>query len=490
MKYSKAFALLRGISKEQLKSLLGAVKNHKRPGLKKLFLTLTEALPEGEPESAEVFKIVFGKKYGKKEDYLLRNEYRLLYAWMLEELCQEGGQDKTDDISVIKFLLVSRIYDLFEEEFNAAWRKNTEKENVTVLLLLSDLNIEYHLSGKAQTLQNAITTADLCKQRIELLKTDFLRKVRTDEVRLKMAERVTSAYKDNMPSAFLLTVNLEELEASDSFAQYLRTRAQINFARGEEKIKLIKTILSRKEILHKYENNPEEATCRFLINLAQEHYFTSNFSDAVAFYKKAFGFYDKVSLPVKEVLVINYVLALMRNQRYSEAAHLAMTNDSLLLKSKILGSRSPFLLAALNLYERNPEGAEKFVDLESKNEGSEFYFHMRLVLSAVYYLRGNLDLAIRESINVDQAVNYELNHEPTLQTKVSKPIVSLFRRFYLTWQQIPGNDRSKSFEKLKNEVQQSINAFSDQSPNSILTEWLVQEINGMLNPGKKNKPLP
>ncbi len=479
MENSKVFTLLKGVTLSELKVLTQQIKTHKRKTLTKLFAVLSNNRTTYEPDSSKIFKSVFGKSYSKASDYLLRNEYRLLYHWLAEHLTVEsGGRSSENSLAFLQYLLNRTLYDLFEEDYKLAWKKAVQDDNTIHMLSLSDLNIRFHLQGKPQTLANAKITAELVGQRINILKQNVLRQIREEEVRLRMSERIISAY---MPNEKLTSttqhVNLEELEKDDLYAQYLSLRAMINASKGEAKIQHLNKIVQLEEVIKKYEPNPSEAMNRFWINLGQEHYLCKNYIQAVEYYSKAEDCIEILPLHLQESFVLNFTMALMRAEQFERAQKLAISYEKELLNSKLLAGRGPFLLSVLHLYVRNADNAEKYVTLETKKEGSEFYFFMRLVLSAVYYLRGNLDLALRESINVDQAINYELNHEQTLQTKISKPIVSVFRRFYSTLQRSTEAERDKQLRLLLTEIIELTTAGGEQSPNSVLTQWITREMN-------------
>lgn len=483
MKYSKVFTLLQGLPVKEVKRLKEKVKLHKRKTLAALFFELTKCSDKDEPEADVVFKSVFGKSYSKNQDYLLRNEYRLLYDWVLENLVSNiTPKDNASTIATLNMFLEMKLYELFSDELKAAWKKGVQTDDTLLLLQLSDLNIKYHIEGKPQSLANAEETAALSMQRIALLQSNLLREVRKEEIRMRMNERIISAYKPlREPYGVLQKIDLEHLEKNDLYAQYLSLRAQINLAKGSEKINLLKHILKNEFLIRKYEPNSNEAFCRFWVNLAQEYYLSSDFESAVQYYQKAEPQLAELPVSLQETFVLNYTLALMRNEQFEKARTLANSYSELLLNSKILASRSPFLLAVLHLYAKDADSAEKYVTLESKREGSEFYFFMRIVLSAVYYLRGDVELAVRESINIDQAVNYELNRDQTLQTKISKPIVSLFRKFYAAVQNPQKEERNKELKTLHKEMKKSFDVGNDQSPNSVLTQWLAKEITLVLN---------
>lgn len=486
MKYSKAFSLLQVLPPKDLEAVELSLKTAKRAGVKKLFDALKGSLNDGEPENAEVFKRVFGKKYSKQEDYLLRNEYRLLYERMQEVVLKkqhEGSEFESPEL--LAYLLKHRADELFEDEFAAAWKKAVEGDDVDVLVKLSDLNLQYHLVSKPQTLSNAERLTLLSSQRIELLQKKFLRDIRLEEIRLKLSERIISAYKNvEQPYLPLQVAALDRLEENDLYAKYLSKRAKINFAKGYEKIELVKSILTDEEIIRKYERNALEALCRFWLNIAQEYYINSDFAEAIPYFAKVYEHFNELPFAVQEPAILNYVLALMRNENLDTAIEVGRKHTNLLLQGKVISSRGPFLIAVLHLYARDADKAESYVNLEAKKEGSEFYFFMRLILSAVYYLRGEVGLASRECINVDQAINYEMNRDFTKQTEISKPIVAVFRRFYHVLQHSAPDKLREELVALSQQLKENMPGKSDQSPNSILTDWLRREVEQLLGSGK------
>lgn len=483
MKNSKAFTLLSGLPEKEKKHLSAEIKAHKRKSLVALFKLLANADLKEQPENHFVYKIIFKKSYAKKNDYLLRNEYRLLFEWLEDRICEDTGiheQQKT--ICLLKKFLQWRIYPLFEDEFKLRWQNAIKADDVTLLLQLSDVNIQYYLSGKAQSLHNAEMLIQLSAQRMALLKTHFLREIRKEEIRIKMGERVLAAYKpDSRFTEPLDLVSLKLLQEGDLFVQYLSLRAVINKSNGQQKINLLHQVLSNQTIIDKYEPEPKEAVCRFLINLAQEYYLLADFENAVKFYQRAYELEQYIALHVKETLVINYIMALLRNENFETASKLCQTHEAMLLNSTLLSGRSPFLIAVLHLHARQADKAEKFVRLETRKDGTEFYYFMRMVLSAVYYLRKQTDLALRETVNIDQAVNYELQREDKQQTQISKPIVSVFRKFYATLLNTTKDRLREELSGLQQEIFSALKNNNNQSPNSILTQWLHKEIDQLVN---------
>lgn len=459
------------------KSMAEKLKGHKRAQLFSLYTVLEKAISNSdEPTSEEVYKKVFDKKYEKEKDYLLRNEYRLLYEELKEAVSQDIHEPSYS--FYLQYLLDIGAYELFEEELSDAWKKTEAADDVVSLSVLADLKIKYLLNHKTQALTTAQELAALSNKRIAWIKTIALREVRQEEVRLKLAERLLQVYKQGFTKYVLSdTIDLAALEKEDAYAQYLSARAYINAARGDEKIKLLHQVLNKRDTIHKYEANAGEAICRFLINLAQEYYLQGNYSNAVKYFAEATTLIDEVPKPISGALAYNYVLVLMRAKKFEEAKSIAEQYRDHILTNKMHGGRGPFLFAALNIYAGNADEAERYIQLEAKKDGSEFYHFMRLALAIVYYLRKQADLALRECVNLDQAINYELNRDATLQTHITKPIISDFKKFYtIVYAKLPSNEYKVSLQKLLVELRQVPAIHGDQSPDSVLKQWLVMEV--------------
>lgn len=479
MKGSKAFSLIAHLPAKTRKAIGENLRNHKREQLFALYGLLEKASNKAEPESEEVYKKVFGKKYEKEKDYLLRNEYRLLYEELKELALLHASMPSAEQY--LQYLLGINAYELFEEELGDAFKKAEAADNVQQLAALSDLKITFLLNHKTQALGTAQELAALSRRRIAWLQTLALREIRKEEVRLKLSERLLQVYKqDFTPYELLGHIDLNQQEALDAYAPYLRKRAYINAARGEEKIALLLDVLKLQDVQRKYEGKNSEASCRFYINLAQEYYLLGKYDEARTNYAEAANYIDEVPLVLSGALAYNYVLVLMRLQQFDKAKQVAEAYREHILSSKMHGGRGCFLFALLSIYAGNADEAEQYIQLETKKDGSEFYHFMRLALAMTYYLRGDVELALRECINLDQAINYELNREATLQTHITKPIIADFRKFYtIINSKLPAKEHKAAIKKLHKELTEVAATHGDQSPDSVLKQWLVREIEKM-----------
>ncbi|MCS6933861.1 MAG: hypothetical protein NZM35_01745 [Chitinophagales bacterium] len=482
-RHSKLFMLLLSVPGEHTKWLAEQAVHLQKRSQHLLFKILFEHLPtQKEPDRASAFKFIFGKTYTKNKDYLLRNEYRLLYQWAKKSLSEKYIPYNARPYIYLEYLLHNSIYELFEEEYKAEWEKAINVDDSALLLELIDLNIQYHFTGKPQSLAISEQIKHLCIERLHWLQKHLLREIRKEELRLRLAERIIGAYNPRYVSETLpTTIELAELQKTDRHAQYISKKVSINGAQGLEKIYQIKALLKNTSLIKKYEPNYEGALCRFLVNIAIEYYLLNKIEHALNYFKKAEKYIVHASHDIVVTFAFNYSMSLLRAEQHHKSKEIAYTYKNVLLQNPLIKSRAYYLLCILELYAGNYEAAEEFIRLETKKEGTEFYYLMRLALSAVYYLRGDLDLAIRETINVEQAIHYELSKIKSAQTIIGKNISQYFRKFYHTLTHYVGRDRKPELEKLRNSIDEISKTENILSPNSILLHWLRNEITKLTN---------
>ncbi|MCS6818659.1 MAG: hypothetical protein NZ522_01820, partial [Chitinophagales bacterium] len=408
---SKLFLLLRSIPKSHLEWLKENALELKKSSQRTLFELMLEYLNnDDEPSHNIAFTKIFGKPYNKSKDYLLRNEYRLLYQWIKKTLSKKFVDEAVKEHSFLKYLLTNNLYDIFEEEYHLEWKEAVKSDDIDLLLQLSDLNIQFHINGKTQSLATAEEVRHLSIERINLLKKFFLREIRKEESRLRLAERIISAYKpEYAPHPSLDNIDLIEIENNDPQAHYISRKVAINAAHGLEKIKRIEALLEDTSLIKKYERNYEEAIFRFLANIAIEYYVMNKLQEALDSFKKAEEYIKYATSDLLPPFVFNYCMLLVRCSLFEIARNTAYKYKNILMENPVIRSRGYFLICILELYAGNHEAAENYILLETKKEGTEFYYLMRIALSAAYYLRGDIELAIRETINLEQAIHYELS---------------------------------------------------------------------------------
>ncbi len=433
---SKVYRALGQLAKPEMEELEHVLSTQKRASIYQLFALLKKPAQKQQPEPSkeDAFAAVYKKAYSKEDDYLLRNEYRLLFKEVVRFISTKEWNRQPEHRIKIKYLenlLHTEQYDLLEEEVNESLGTARKNNNLKFLLALYDMKIAYNIHSKPQSLANAEESLALATERAEMLQTELLRKLRMEEARIKMCERIIKAYRpDYEPIPFFDTVELMPLQQKDAYAQHLYKRAQINLVSPTDRIAVLKDIISEPDIIKQYEPEPDKSFGRFYATLAQEYYIQGDYENSFEYFALAMPLVKLLPADTRDAVVYNYLMALLKGGQQEKAATIAAQYKESMLRSPSMKNRAAFLFIMLYLFNRKPDEAEKHIDLESKADGTEFYYHMRLALSYVYYLRGQLELAERECNNLEQALNYELRKEGNSQVELNKTLNKMFRRFY------------------------------------------------------------
>lgn len=433
---SKTYRVLAQLSKQDIDELGAQLEKLKRNSVFKLFDQLKKPAQKGQPEPAKevLYAAIFGKRYSKEEDYLLRNEYRLLFKEVVKFVGTNEWHKQAEHhikIKYLEYLLRCEQYELLEEEINEAWGTAHKNRNIDLLLALYDLRVMFNINSKPQSLAVAEESLALSKERAKLIQFDLLRKLRMEETKTKMAERVIKAYKPSYKfEPFYGMIDLNALQGQDEYAQHLFKRAHVNLLPPNTRIDLLIEIIGEANLARKYEPEPDKTLGRFYAILAQEYYIKGEYQESFKYFDLALPLVKQLPSNTRDAFVYNYLMAMLKGGQEAKAAAVGKQYKEHMLKSPLLKNRAAFLFVMLHLFNKQVDEAERYIDLDSKHDGTEFYYHMRLALSFVYYLRGQLELAERECNNLEQALNYEMRKEGNSQTELNKTLNKMFRRFY------------------------------------------------------------
>lgn len=435
----KLYNLVKGISASDRLKLKEHLENTASSDSLKLFQLFMDGSDEDGSSDKfrdRVFETLYQTKYAKDKDYLLRNEFRILLQKLRvaipEVLMKKEVQETVQKSGLyFKWLIKHGFSDLAEEELNELFKKQEKAEDIDGMEITTDFLIDLQIHHKLQTLTAAEKNLDDCKRRIGLLKHKAIIDIRKEEIRLKHLERVMLSFKTDYALApFTHSISFDDAGSVSSFALYLRERAAANVAMGEEKIFYLKRILDQPELIEKYEDRPKEWFCRIYVNVALEYYLAGNYADAGEYFKLAYALVNEVTGPVREVLIYNYLYCLIKEGNFEVARQLSEIHQSELKKSGILGKKASLVFTMIYLSENHPEKAKKFLDLDEKQNVPEFHYSMRLANAAILYGNGKTEEALRECLNVDQAVNYMLRKDENSQIRLIKDCSTTFSRFF------------------------------------------------------------
>ncbi len=488
----KLYNLVKGISASDRLKLKENLENNASNDSMKLFQLFVDGRDEDGSSDLfrdRVFETLYQTKYTKDKDYLLRNEFRVLLQKLRiaipEVLMKKEVQETVQkDGLYLKWLIRQGFSDLAEEELVELLKKQEKAEDVDGMEVTTNFLIDLQIHHKLQTLPAAEKNIEDCKKRIELLKHRAIIDIRKEEIRLKHLERVMLSFKtDYVLTPFTDSISFNEVGLFSSLAQYLRERAAANVAMGEEKIFYLKRILAQPELIEKYEDRPKEWFCRIYVNIALEYYLAGNYADASEYFELAYTLVNEVTGPVREVLIYNYLYCLIKEGNFEVARQLSEMHQNELKKSGILGKKASLVFTMIYLSENHPEKAKKFLDLDEKQNVPEFHYSMRLANAAILYWSGKTEEALRECLNVDQAVNYMLRKDENSQIRLIKECSSTFNRFFKILLECPDQKTVKSQLKtfLLDLEKIMANEGKASSYGSVLNIWIAREASRKIN---------
>jgi hypothetical protein len=488
----KIKSLIKGCSKSELADIkqaiaLDASKNSI------VLLNLLAEVSESESETSEfkkrVFKEIFSNEYSKEKDYLLRNEYRILLARLriliptlfckkeLNSLILQSGL-------FVDWLKQKGLIELAEEELAEEYRKYKKSNDSKPLLRVQDQIGNLRVHYLTQTRFSCETQINDSLERIEQLKIHALEEIRREEIRLKHAERVLLSYdKKYVPLPYETTIDLEQLTLKSELAKYLHLRAIANVSTGKTKIDSLMELISNQDQIKRFEPKPGESLCRILINLALCHYLEGNYTKAAHYFGEAYLNVDEIEGPVREVLIYDYAFCLIKEGDFALAKKLAEKHKKELSNSNILGKKASLIFIMIYLFVNDTDNAIKFIDLSDKQESPEFHYSMRLAMSAIHYRKGKLEEAIRECVNVDQALNYVLRKDENAQIRQIKECSLTFQRFF----RLQAEAANKKELKLGlTKILQDLSLVSSKEGyatmyGSVHSIWVAHEANQLLN---------
>jgi hypothetical protein len=488
----KLYNLVKGISASDRLKLKEHLENNASNDSLKLFQLFVDGRDEDGSSDLfrdRVFETLYQTKYTKDKDYLLRNEFRVLLQKLRiaipEVLMKKEVQETVQkDGLYLKWLIRQGFSDLAEEELVELLKKQEKAEDVDGMEVTTNFLIDLQIHHKLQTLPAAEKNIEDCKKRIELLKHRAIIDIRKEEIRLKHLERVMLSFKtDYFLTPFTDSISFNEVGLFSSLAQYLRERAAANVAMGEEKIFYLKRILAQPELIEKYEDRPKEWFCRIYVNIALEYYLAGNYANASEYFELAYTLVNEVTGPVREVLIYNYLYCLIKEGNFDVARQLSEMHQNELKKSGILGKKASLVFTMIYLSENHPEKAKKFLDLDEKQNVPEFHYSMRLANAAILYGNGKTEEALRECLNVDQAVNYMLRKDENSQIRLIKECSTTFSRFFKIL--LENTDQKMMKDQLKTLLLDLKKIMANEGKastyGSVLNIWIAREASRKIN---------
>lgn len=447
----------------------------KKLRIEKLYKLVITAKNEEQLDRSLLFKKIFAKSYSEKNDYLWRNEIRLLkeelesFLINIEHLHHSKNNVAYNDWLLIQAFDRLKYTDGIDEKY-AELKKNKDdfaSYNYVMDASLIHLNNLHHkitdltkrmetypaLINETKTVLDDVISTYVERLNVYIAQYNWLCYHHQNK---KVIELSTSPYTTNLPQNPISTFY-------QNYALSFTTNFELQIKSLETALENIETIYINNKLLH--EN-------RFLVYMSKGRELSANgyFLEAHETLSKIKHEADKVNIQVKTAFYVNYITNLVKSNLYKEALYTLdheFSTNNILYKNMLLQSR---LLCYLNL--RDTKSFANYISYDLDTAPFPQNYMLKVIKSAYFYLIEEFDTAI--------AIISSLLHAKYATDRMLyyKPISTMYKKLYTAAQKntLQKKWTIKDIESLKNDILE----FEEISPVEFkmvsVYLWIKQEI--------------
>ncbi len=462
------------LSKKEKKEFEVRLKHHSRVSLLPLYLELSE---NEVPTKESLFISFAQKKYRKENDYLLRNELRLLSKEIEMFLTEMEARNRfaNNDICVRMWLLERMLEHHRIHEFELEWKELMKiaelKADTFSAMQLSKIYSEYRLK------HTEINAAEI-EMHLSLLNTQ------NEAIHLYLDEELSETIiKQNFLIANMRAINAKVDENKKSLIklpvkqlkqiiEYNHLKAKSYLIRGIEKINLLIELIKLHEKTSKYRSRSPHELSNIYGNIGLEYFLQKNYSKANDYYNKAIA---AVKDDVPNLgLLYNYAINTMMLGKYKTMQNIYANYKNEIEQSDKTKHRFRYFAAISFLLDNNHNKAFNLLENDLLKRPAHEYYYYRIVYAMVYFDSKEYLLAERELNNILQSIRKNKN-----AVFEDKNLVMVFLRLV---QVVFKFSNTSSYQKKLNEISQKISDMQKDKSNFsvIIYQWLTTRIEKLI----------
>jgi len=481
-KGNRTVALVALLSNKEKKVFAQSLNQGKRSSLPLLFDAICAGLKSSKPNSLEketLFKKVFNEAYSKDQDYLLRNEFRLLSKELSGFLAIEQTKKamRDDPLEEKRLLLQSYIDRKANDLFDREWQKVVEDARnelrLDIALDIQKLAVEHLVSTRQATVENYNLLLELLTDYQRTLQQHFTHQHLFGKHKQAFAERTLQAIGADIQVSSLevVSVNPADENQNDAFANHFAALTKAYAHRGEEKIELLKTAAGFVSEINSKSFDQNAALATINAAIALEYFLLRELENSLPYHQKALEFGSSLEGGKLISFVFNYLSTLIRLERHEQAIELINEYASVWEKLPRMRDRFLCLKAMCHVFENDPKAAEDCIPEDRKTGGLDHYYYYRFVQIIVLFQKGKAELAMNEAENFEHTVRYNDKDEDYLR------LIQAMKKFLAlkSEQAVIDEDAfSEKAEKLKQSLSEaSESAFADRA---LLYRWIIESL--------------
>lgn len=444
-------SLIQKIELQYAKEIQKYFASVKKTRIEKLYKLISTAKNADQLERSLLFKKLFSKTYSEKNDYLWRNEIRLLkeelesFLINMEHLHHSKNNDAYNNWMLIQAFDRLKFTDGIDEKHDELIKSKDDFASYNYVIDASFIQLN-NLHHKITDLTKRMEIYPTYINEAKVILTDVISTyVERLNVYISQHNWLCYHHQSNKDIALLSTpfsINLQQNPISKFYQNYalsFTTNFELQIKSLETALENIETIYTKNKLLQ--EN-------RFLVYMSKGRELSANgyFLEAHETLSKIKPDTDKVNLQVRTAFYVNYITNLVKSNLYKDALYTLdneFSTDNILYKNMLLQSR---LLCYLNL--RDTKNFEKYISYDLDVAPFPQNYMLKVIKSAYFYLIGEFDTAI--------AIISSLLHAKyaTESMLYYKPISTMYKKLYSAAQKniLQKKWNIKDVESLKNDI--------------------------------------
>ena len=453
MSVLKIQKLLKSLSVKELEQLEWMVYNQKRQSQKKLYKLLKKNISGNKSiQKEKAFKQVFGRLYKEDEDYLFRNELRLLTERVASLIIEsESAEAIKNNPSYKDYLLLKGYYSkkLFQElesHFYKFYNYAIEQLEFYYAHQMARLYFNYlmlHKEISPLLLQEAHT---VLRQDMQNLKQLYKTEGAINQHGRVASENALKVLQHPVDSTVLGT-DLAFKGIENPHQLFFEAASRANQNVGEEKVKHAQEAKRQiAKVAHIYPTNMVDS----LAILAGAFYQLADYWEAKSLFEEALDFGARNKLAVRVDILFNYCSILMKLKDYGKVIDAIQLHQSEIDDNLKVRFRFECFHCFCYIFKGEHEKVINIIPANIGKRPETEYQYFRFIYCILPYLRNDYEGGLREATNF---VSYFNRKKASLSFYHEKELALIYKRFYHALLKYTSKSQiSGVFNKLLNEV--------------------------------------
>ncbi len=470
----RAEQLLALLGEDEIAEIRGEIAAMERPSLLNLYELLVATRGE-ERENEALFAAAFGREWSGKEDYLLRNELRLLSERCYGLIARRENERDMErhrgryERMLLRGLLERRAFKVFEHLCGKFCEGALRRLDYATAFRLNEIRFDYLIRYREITPEGMERTREILLENLEYLKRAYRNDLSENQHQRVVTEQNLLA----MGRTTETTGIGPDFDFSDHETPLSRFHDRISLAhtsRGEDRVEYARDAF--REIEPAAEYLPAKALFGYAI-LASALYVDLRYEEAIEVFSDGLEFARHHALDPPPEMLFNYAGTLMRTGSYDQVLDLLDRYHAEFASRPKLRFRSECFRCFCHIFLGDPTAAFQAIppDIGRRAESEHNYF--RFIYLILPYLNDDPEGALREARNF--LVYFNRNRE-RLQFPQEKKMAMLYRSFYSVIYNEPDPQRQR---KGLARIRREISTFVENEPeyrDYLYVKWLDEEI--------------